>query len=296
MNNNKKTIFRSTLKSLMLFLFYIHIYLLSIPNTFALSSPYTRYISYSDFGKGEPLVLIHTFATDKNLWLPQHQGLKQYFRVISLDLWGFGYSEGTTGLAVPMNEYADEVAQLLDQLSIKKAIIGGTSMGGYIALAFLAKYPDRVKGLILSNTQAIADPEETKKTDKTLATDVLVDGTEQFVNYYMNHVLSTEAPQTIRSFLQNILLDQTSFALASALRGMAIRSDFSKVLASTALPILIITSDRDTVIPPQQSANMSALAKNSKLVVIADAGHLSSLEQPEQWNKAVIEVFNTGRA
>lgn len=281
----------------MLFLFFINIYFLNIPNTFALSSPYTRYISYSDFGKGEPLVLLHDFATDKNLWLPQHQGLKQHFRVISLDLWGFGYSEGTTGLAVTMNEYADEVAQLLDQLSIKKAIIGGTSMGGYIALAFLAKYPDRVKGLILSNTQAIADPEEIKKTDKTLAMDVLVDGTEQFAHHFMNQALSAEAPQTIRSFLENILLDQTSFALASALRGMSIRRDFSKVLASTMLPILIITSDKDTVTPPQESANMSALAKNSKLVVIADAGHLSNLEQPDQWNKAVIEVFkNTDRA
>jgi pimeloyl-ACP methyl ester carboxylesterase len=275
----------------MLFLFFINIYFLSIPNTFALSSPYTRYISYSDFGKGEPLVLLHDFATDKNLWLPQHQGLKQHFRVISLDLWGFGYSEGTTGLAVTMNEYADEVAQLLDQLSIKKAIIGGTSMGGYVALAFLAKYPDRVNGLILSNTQAIADSEETQKTDKKLAADVLIDGNEQLVNHYKNQALSVEAPQTIRSFLLNILLDQTSFALASALRGMTVRGDFSKILANTMLPILIITSDKDTVISPQQSANMSALAKNSKLVVIADAGHLSNLEQPEQWNKTVIEYF-----
>ncbi|ARG98908.1 alpha/beta hydrolase [Legionella micdadei] len=275
----------------MFFLFCISVYFLGISNASAFSSNYTKYISYSDFGRGEPLVLLHAFPTDKNLWLPQHQGLKQYFRVISLDLWGFGYSEGTTGSAVTMEEYADEVAQLLDQLSIKKAIIGGTSMGGYIALAFLAKYPDRVNGLILSNSQAITDSPEMKKSANSLASDVLTDGTQKFANDFINKALSAEAPQQIRLFLQNILLDQTPFGLASALRGMSIRQDFSNVLATTSIPMLIITSDKDTVIPPQQSANMHALAKNSKLVVISDAGHLSNLEQPEQWNKAVIELF-----
>ncbi len=280
----------------MFFLFCISAYFLSLSHSFAFSPTYTKYISYSDFGRGEPLVLLHAFPTDKNVWLPQQQGLKQYFRVISLDLWGFGYSEGTSGLAVTMNEYADEVAQLLDQLTIKKAIIGGTSMGGYIALAFLDKYPNRVKGLILSNTQAVTDGPEITKSNNALASDVLIDGTQKFVNNFMSNALSAEAPQQIRLFLQNILLDQTPFGLASALRGMSIRKDFSQVLAQTTLPILIITSDKDFVIPPQQSANMHALAKNSKLVVLSDAGHLSNLEQPEQWNKAVISAFGHAQA
>ncbi|WP_347251470.1 alpha/beta hydrolase [Legionella sp.] len=296
MKNNKKTITQCKQTYFMFFLFCISAYFLSLSHSFAFSPTYTKYISYSDFGRGEPLVLLHAFPTDKNVWLPQQQGLKQYFRVISLDLWGFGYSEGTSGLAVTMNEYADEVAQLLDQLTIKKAIIGGTSMGGYIALAFLDKYPNRVKGLILSNTQAVTDGPEITKSNNALASDVLIDGTQKFVNNFMSNALSAEAPQQIRLFLQNILLDQTPFGLASALRGMSIRKDFSQVLAQTTLPILIITSDKDFVIPPQQSANMHALAKNSKLVVLSDAGHLSNLEQPEQWNKAVISAFGHAQA
>nr|WP_253664918.1 alpha/beta fold hydrolase [Legionella micdadei] len=144
---------------------------------------------------------------------------------------------------------------------------------------------------MLSNSQAITDSPEMKKSANSLASDVLTDGTQKFANDFINKALSAEAPQQIRLFLQNILLDQTPFGLASALRGMSIRQDFSNVLATTSIPMLIITSDKDTVIPPQQSANMHALAKNSKLVVISDAGHLSNLEQPEQWNKAVIELF-----
>ncbi|KTC84999.1 alpha/beta fold hydrolase [Legionella brunensis] len=82
-----------------------------------------------------------------------------------------------------------------------------------------------------------------------------------------------------------------STAIASALRGMAMRNSTSDSLTATALPILIITSDKDTVIPSQQSLNMHALAKNSQLVILTNAGHLSNLEQPQQWNQAVIESF-----
>lgn len=198
----------------MFFLFCISAYFLSLSHSFAFSPTYTKYISYSDFGRGEPLVLLHAFPTDKNVWLPQQQGLKQYFRVISLDLWGFGYSEGTSGLAVTMNEYADEVAQLLDQLTIKKAIIGGTSMGGYIALAFLDKYPNRVKGLILSNTQAVTDGPEITKSNNALASDVLIDGTQKFVNNFMSNALSAEAPQQIRLFLLKHFIRPNSFWLS----------------------------------------------------------------------------------
>src|SRR3990167_6205375 len=108
-----------------------------------------RLISYTDIGHGKPLVLIHAFPTDQQLWHPQQQALKQKFRVITLDLWGFGRSSAVNGQAVSMTDYADEIIQLLDQLHIKKAIIAGESMGGYIALALLAKNPDKIDGLVL---------------------------------------------------------------------------------------------------------------------------------------------------
>lgn len=263
--------------------------------SFALPPLNTKYISYSDFGQGEVLVLLHPLPTDKAFWLGQQQVLKQHFRVISLDLWGFGHSEGTFGRIVTMDEYADQIAQLLDQLYLKNAIIGGESMGGYVALAFLAKYPERVKGLILSNTQAIADNPAIKKAGETTAANVLDHGTEPLVYNFINQALSADASEQTRLELQNIAMVQTPSAIASALRGMSLRADSGNILANTELPILIITSDKDSVISPQQSANMHALAKNSKLVVISDAGHLSNLEQPEQWNKAVIDMFRKER-
>ncbi|WP_058496103.1 MULTISPECIES: alpha/beta fold hydrolase [Legionella] len=289
--NNKKKLNGFSPASFLFFLVGLCIFFISTTKAFALPPLNSKYISYSDVGEGEVLVLIHAFPTDKSLWLPQQQKLKQHFRVITLDLWGFGHSEGTFGYTITMTEYADQIAQLLDQLYIKKAIIGGESMGGYIALAFLQKYPEKVSGLILSNTQVAADTLRLKKEREATANKVLSQGTEQLINDFTAKALSNSASEQTRLFLQNMVMVQTPTAIASALFGMAMREDTANTLANTKIPVLLITSDKDTIIAPQQTANMQALAKNSKLVVITDAGHLSNLEQPEQWNTAVIEMF-----
>lgn len=249
-----------------------------------------RIISYTDAGHGTPLVLIHAFPTDKNLWDYQKE-LKKYFRIITLDLWGFGQSSYVDGNAITMAEYADEVYQLLEHLHIDKAILGGESMGGYVALSFLHQYPDKINGLILSNTQSIADTEEVKIKRESSAIEVLNDGPSQFIDTFMTRALPTTAPQKTKDHLLNILHKQSAHAIASGLRGMALRTDTSEVLANTQLPILIITGDLDMVINKQQSFNMHTLAKNSTLITIKNTGHLSNIEQPEHWNKAVIKQF-----
>lgn len=248
-------------------------------------------ISHTDVGHGKPLILIHAFPTDQRLWISQEEGLKGNFRVITLDLWGFGESSGADGQAVTMEEYADEVKSLLDQLHIRKAIIGGESMGGYVALAFLKKYPHSVSGLVLSDTQSIADSPETKEKREKTAVDVLENGTDQFIQGFMPKALSPQAPDEMKAFLQDILEDQAATGIASASRGMALREDTSDVLSKASAPILIMTGDQDVLISPTQSQNMHALAKNSRLVMIKNAGHLSSLEQSEQWNQAIIDMF-----
>jgi pimeloyl-ACP methyl ester carboxylesterase len=253
--------------------------------------PQEKTISYSVVGEGKPLVLIHAFPTDQQLWKPQQKALSKHFRVITLDLWGFGGSSSTDGTAISMEKYADEVKQLLDQLHVKKTIIGGESMGGYITLAFLKKYPEHVKGLILADTQSIADTAEAKVKRETSALDVLTNGSQTFLNGFKSKALSTMASLDVKNDLNNIVDHQSPTAIASALRGMALREDTTNVLASTKIPVLILTGDQDVLISPQQSQNMHSIAKNSRLVTLTNSGHLSNLEQPEQWNQAVIDMF-----
>ncbi|QMT60363.1 alpha/beta fold hydrolase [Legionella sp. PC997] len=250
-----------------------------------------QFISYNDVGEGKPIVLIHAFPTDQRLWQAQQEGLKERFRVITLDLWGFGESSSVDGNAIPMTEYADEVKQLLDYLKIDKAIIAGESMGGYIALAFLDKYPHKTLGLVLSNTQAVADSPETKVTREKTALDVLENGMENLIEGFMIKALASNVSWELKTYLRHILSLQKSTAAASALRGMALRDNTSSVLAATRVPILIITGEMDKVIPPQQSIDMHSLAKNSQLIVLPNTGHLSNLEQPQQWNQAIMDMF-----
>lgn len=249
----------------------------------------TKMLSYTDVGSGQPIVLIHAFPTDQRLWKPQQDDLKSNFRVITLDLQGFGHADSADGNAITMAEYAEDVKLVLDRLHIQNAVIGGESMGGYIALAFLQKYPAAVNGLILSDTQSIADSPEIKDKREASARDVLDHGTKGLLDGFMTKALSPDAAESVKQNLRNIVDVQSANAIASALRGMALRSDTSDVLATTNIPVLIITGEKDVLILPQQSVDMHRLLKNSKLVVIPNAGHLSSLEQPTAWNQAVTD-------
>ena len=272
--------------------FVIKILLVIIFTTFSITyaNP-SKSIFFTDEGHGTPLVLIHAFPTDQRLWASQQEGLIKYFRVITLDLWGFGHSSASDGDAITMTEYADEVKEVLDKLQIQKAIIVGESMGGYIALAFVKHNPDRVQGLILSDTQSIADSVEAKAKREKTAQDVLANGSAQFIRDFMPKALSANASDETRADLKNILDSQAVTGIASALRGMALREDTTSVLGKINFPVLIMTGENDALISPVQSQNMCAVVKGCKLVVIADAGHLSSLEQPEKWNQAVIDSF-----
>jgi len=258
-----------------------------------------RFISYTDIGHGRPIVLIHAFPTDQRLWELARKEIEDIFRdsyifrIISIDLWGFGQSSSisTNGQAITMADYANEVNELLSSLDIKNAVIGGESMGGYVALAFLEKFPQKVEGLILSSTQSIADTLETKEKREATAVDVIEHGTEQLINEFILKALSPDTSEKSKLFLKHILSKQDKMAIASALRDMTLRHDTSNMLANTSLPILILAGEKDKIISPQQSQHMHALAKNSKLVIIPNAGHLLSLEQAHQWIWAVVAMF-----
>lgn len=261
--------------------------------SFAAANTHTKpgYISYSDVGQGEPLVLIHAYPFDKRLWKPQQEKLATHFRIITLDLGGFGQSEVLPGQTASMDDFADQVKEVLDKLHIDKAIIGGESMGGYVTLAFLKHYPERVKGLLLSDTNSISPTEETKTTYLKTADDIQANGSASYIRDFLPKAISSHASSDIRNYLLTIMNEQTPAGMAAGLRGIAKRSNSSRLLSETTLPVLIITGEEDAVLPPQQSYDMHALAKNSRLIVIQGSGHLSNLEKPDEWNKAVIEMF-----
>lgn len=247
-------------------------------------------ISYSEKGQGNVLVLIHPFPTDQRFWNKQQEVLSKHFRVITLDLWGFGKTNmiNTDKNFISMDEYAQEVKMLMDHLHIKKAIIGGESMGGRISLAFLKHYPNNVQGLILSNTESVADNDEARMKRLAIADSIEKQDKDNFLKTFLGKAISSNSTKAEKEMLKNIFYSQKTAAIAAAWRGIAYREDTTLALKEARIPVLIITSDEDKVISPDQSYNMYKTAKYVNLASINHAGHLSSFEAPDQWNQAVL--------
>ena len=256
---------------------------------------YTRQgvsIEYDDIGNGVPLLLIHAFPLDRTLWRAQIAGLSSLYRVIAPDLRGFGQSSETTGEAVSMDQYAADLKSLLDSLNIKQAVVGGISMGGYIALAFYAQYADRVKGLLLANTRATADTEDGKATRLANAQKIGETGPRFLIDAMAPQMLGSAPRSEIEITVRSIMLRQRAPGLMSALRGMAARPDRTSLLRFATTPILIITGAEDKLIPPADSEAMHALTPNSTLVTIPTAGHLSNIDAADAFNQAAREFHN----
>lgn len=245
--------------------------------------------AFDDEGIGPALVLIHGYPFDRSQWEPQLDGLKDVARVIAPDLRGFGGAEEAPA-TMTMDGYASDVKDLLDRLGIPSAVICGLSMGGYIALAFLEKHPQAVKGLILCNTRAGADSEQGREGRQASARKIAADGmgptAEMMVPKLLAEGTISSKPE-VAAMLKMMMERQRPSGAIAALRGMAARADRTPLLATIRVPTLIITGELDTLIPPKESEAMAATIPGSELVVIPGVGHVSNLEDPQAFNAAV---------
>lgn len=251
---------------------------------------YTRQnisIEYDDIGNGVPLLLIHAFPLDRAMWRAQIAGLQQPYRVIAPDLRGFGRSSEADGSPVTMEQYAADLRALLDSLNVKQAIVGGLSMGGYIALAFIAQYADRVKGLVLVNTRALPDSEAARQMRITNAARVREEGLGFLIDALSPHMLGPTARPELNATVRLMMARQRSKGVASALLGMAARPDRTPLLPFVKVPTLIVTGSADALIPPADSEAMRKSITQSMLVTIPEAGHLSNLDQADAFNDAL---------
>jgi 3-oxoadipate enol-lactonase len=244
-------------------------------------------IAFDDEGEGVPIVLLHAFATDRSMWEPQINQLSKHWRVIAPDLRGFGFSDPTDGAPVSMDRYAEDIAKLLDHLNVSAAVIGGLSLGGYVALAFAQNYPERTKALILANTKATADEDVVRNARFALAKDVERVGIRAVVEAYDGRLLGPNANLNSQDFVWNMLANQPSTGAVSAILGMAARPDRQDFLKQVTVPTLIISGTADAVIPSAESESMHRQIVNSTFINVPGAGHLSNVDNPTEFNLAV---------
>lgn len=245
-------------------------------------------LSYRESGQGEPLLLLHAFPLSGRMWDPQVAALSGW-RVLVPDLSGFGASEPTPEIC-RMTDMAADAAALLDHLGIGRAIVGGLSMGGYAALAFAEAFPDRLQGLVLANTRAGADSPEAREKRLATARDVLEKGSGILVDTTVPKLLGAATRERRPELVDQVgrwIAEALPAGVAAAQRGMAERPDRSGLLPRIAVPTLVVVGDEDELIPPEESRKTAEAIHGAELAVLQGAGHLSSLEDPQGFNRSL---------
>jgi pimeloyl-ACP methyl ester carboxylesterase len=259
-------------------------------------------LAFEDSGQGPVVVLLHGFPLDRTMWAAQASALKSSYRVILPDLRGHGATAAPEGMAVyTMEEMAEDVVELLDQLGIREPVVlGGLSMGGYVALAAVARYPDRFRALLLIDTRAAADTPEAAKNRETLARQVEeTSSTTAVVEAMLPRLFSASTRQQRPEALAQVraVMERTSpRAISASLRGMAARTDRTAELPSLRFPSLVLVGAEDVVTPPDEARAIANSIRDSRLSVIPGAGHLAPIENAEACNEALLDFLgNLGR-
>ncbi|MFN0188776.1 MAG: alpha/beta fold hydrolase [Bacteroidia bacterium] len=253
-------------------------------------------VCYDDHGKGEtPIIFIHGFPFDKFMWQPQLDLFGKNHRVIAYDIRGFGKS--TLGsVQGSINLFADDLVSFMDGLKIGKAIVCGLSMGGYILLNAIIRYPQRFDAIILSDTQCIADSFEAKEKRKKAISQIVAGKINDFAMGFIANIFSDETKKTKGDVVEKIkstILTTRAEAVTATLSVLAEREDLCSSISQIEVPTLIICGEKDIVTPVEQAEFLFTTIPNSQLKIIDNAGHMSNLEQPDEFNKHVVEFISS---
>jgi 3-oxoadipate enol-lactonase len=253
-------------------------------------------IAYNDQGRGDPpVILVHGFPLDKRMWEPQVEALSDEFRIITPDLRGHGKSQVTPG-PYTMDLLADDLKGFMDALSLQRAVLGGFSMGGYAAFSFYRKYPERVHSLMLLDTRPQPDSNDAKKGREDMAQLAEREGASPIAERLIPRLLSPNTVanrQDVVDKVRTMITQCPVEGIAGDLRGLALRGDSSDLLSKINVPTLIVVGDQDVITPPAESRMMASIIPNATIVEVSGAGHLSNLENPDEFNRAIHDFLHS---
>ncbi|GIW84677.1 MAG: alpha/beta fold hydrolase [Thermogemmata sp.] len=250
-------------------------------------------LALEDRGQGRPVVWLHAFPLDRGMWEPQLQPLLAAgYRVITVDLPGFGESPVQAGWTI--DSAADALAELLEVLQVPAAVVGGESMGGYVALALARRHPHSLSGLILADTRAGSDDAAARARRQETIEAIRQKGPAALLETLVPKLISDATRQSrphVLETIRTLTLRQTTQGLIDALIALRDRPDAAPYLPNIRVPTLVIVGEYDTITPPLYAARLAGLIDSAELVHIPQAGHLSNLENPEAFNAAVLSFL-----
>lgn len=251
-------------------------------------------MSYEEMGSGMPLLFVHGWPHDRTLWSGQLAGLSTRARCIAPDLRGFGGSavEGPYS----MDQYADDLAALLDHLGISQAVVCGLSMGGYVSMALLRRHPRRVRGLILTDTRATADTDEGREKRARLVEFVQEHGVAALAARQLKAMVGTTTLSSRPELCESLVRLMSAAPLegvVGALRAMAARESSAELLSKVSVPVLVVGGAEDSFTSPDELRALAAGIPGSRFELLEGAGHVSPFERPAAFNCVVAEFLES---
>ncbi|MFC5681908.1 alpha/beta fold hydrolase [Flavobacterium sp. MAHUQ-51] len=247
-------------------------------------------ISYTDSGKGTAIVLLHGFLENKTMWNAFIPEFSKKQRIITIDLLGHGETE-CLGYVHSMEDNADVVHAVLAELRIRKAVLVGHSMGGYVALAFAELYPDNVKGLVLLNSTSRADSEE-RKLNRDRAIKAVKQSFTNFISLSIANLFSEENRERLKDQIELVKQEALKTPLqgiVASLEGMKIRMDREVILHLTPYPKMLILGQKDPVLNYEE--NREQIEETDVQLVTFPDGHMSHIENQAELTNVLLNFF-----
>ena len=248
-------------------------------------------VSYEDSGISGteilPIIFIHGFPFEKSSWQKQFDFFSHLTRIIAYDIRGFGKTENNNEKP-SMSLYADDLVKLMDGLKIEKAIVCGISMGGYIILNAIERFPERFESIVLADTQCTADSIEAFDKRHFAIQQIEAGGINEFALAQIKKVLHADTLTNKKDLVEKIrrsVIGTPARTIIGTLNALLQRKDMCGSLKNITVPTLIICGKDDQVTPFKQSEFLFKNIKESTIYVIDKAGHLSNIDQPEEFNK-----------
>jgi hypothetical protein len=247
-------------------------------------------ISYTEQGKGKAVVLLHGFLENQTMWDAYVPEFSKKNRVVTIDLLGHGKTE-CLGYVHSMEDQADMVHHVLRELKIRKVILIGHSMGGYVALAFAELYPDAMKGLVLLNSTSRADSDE-RKLNRDRAIVAVKQNYSAFVRMSIANLFSEDNRERLAEQIEKVKFEALKTPLqgiVAALEGMKIRKSREVILHFASYPMQLILGKKDGVLIYEDNLEQIEGTK-VKLTSFPD-GHMSHIENKKQLMKVLLDFL-----
>ena len=247
----------------------------------------------SDNGK-EPLVFVHAFPLNSGMWDMQVKEFSEDYRVITYDVRGLGESKQSNNQFM-MENYADDLINIIDELKLELVNAVGLSMGGYIIQRALLKRKGLFKSLVLADTRLEGDSNEGLILRASAIQKILNGQREEFIDGFLVNLLNKKSYKNtaLVKKIKSLISVNTNEGIAGAMLALATRTDNSNAFNDYDLPVLILVGRDDVLTPIECSQNIKDSFIKSKMVIIEDSGHLSNLERPEEFNNNLRIFFKS---